>query len=634
MNEDFLEENYSRKEDRGIGAFLANTCYCDYNHHHGEELDQLVFEDSSKSKEEMDLALDELLSDFHSYQPLPSPDVDEEANEMCTSTPISKESSHLLLDSLSPPSPPPLPLPKSPIDDDNIILPPPVDFRDEEPTIYNIPSSCSPSLLLQALTPKSQKHKSTTDLLINEINELSELLPWKGRPPQYSEKTKVLSLSSPLSPHSNNSKFSQGGNTRLCIISKRDETSELDSGIESIESLSPKEFDFSPACSPAGSKTINNNSSFLTSLLSTPPETTKSGIILSSLLNQSTTSELVSPILESAPSTNAPIHTFLQTKDIFNPPEAPVEENHSSNSCWTTVETDNSLGPMQESTYSNESNKSGHHVASTSAWSRGVNLEPKDLKCDLCLLTGFSSESSLQNHKEVLHPIETQGKKVHSGSSLNQKKKAHCKDFFCHNCKMSLGSAQKYEKHMKSHGRNKEFKCEICGKEFMIKKNLTLHYKLHSIQKEFTCTICFKSYQSKSGFNIHMKQIHPQEASQQHDLSLTSIYNEDPNPSEIPSVRIEDKNNDSLVISASTQRNESVRSNSSNICSGKLKGVSIACENCKKSFKSKKTLLKHIEKGSCKPFKSPSSSSSWGPPPSSEDLLQTIHSIELNQLLF
>ncbi|CAB4055519.1 DUS3 [Lepeophtheirus salmonis] len=263
-------------------------------HHHGEELDQCLYHHQMLMRRQMKCALQ-----------LPYP-----------------RNPHIYyLIPFLPPSPPPLPLPKSPIDDDNIILPPPVDFRDEEPTIYNIPSSCSPSLLLQALTPKSQKHKSTTDLLINEINELSELLPWKGRPPQYSEKTKVLSLSSPLSPHSNNSKFSQGGNTRLCIISKRDETSELDSGIESIESLSPKEFDFSPACSPAGSKTINNNSSFLTSLLSTPPETTKSGIILSSLLNQSTTSELVSPILESAPSTNAPIHTFLQKPRIFSIPQ-------------------------------------------------------------------------------------------------------------------------------------------------------------------------------------------------------------------------------------------------------------------------------------------------------------------------
>ena len=58
------------------------------------------------------------------------------------------------------------------------------------------------------------------------------------------------------------------------------------------------------------------------------------------------------------------------------------------------------------------------------------------------------------------------------GARNSHRRKVHERFHLCHECDIAFGSAQKLDRHMKTHTGIKEFKCETCGKEFMIERNL------------------------------------------------------------------------------------------------------------------------------------------------------------------
>ena len=58
------------------------------------------------------------------------------------------------------------------------------------------------------------------------------------------------------------------------------------------------------------------------------------------------------------------------------------------------------------------------------------------------------------------------------GARNSHRRKVHERFHLCRDCDLAFGSAQKLERHMKTHLGVKEFKCETCGKEFMIERNL------------------------------------------------------------------------------------------------------------------------------------------------------------------
>ena len=75
--------------------------------------------------------------------------------------------------------------------------------------------------------------------------------------------------------------------------------------------------------------------------------------------------------------------------------------------------------------------------------------ERKRYTCSQCSAT-FNSNAARNSHKRRIH------ERFH----------------LCHDCDMAFASAQKLERHMKTHSGIKEFKCHTCGKEFMIERNL------------------------------------------------------------------------------------------------------------------------------------------------------------------
>ena len=120
-----------------------------------------------------------------------------------------------------------------------------------------------------------------------------------------------------------------------------------------------------------------------------------------------------------------------------------------------------------------------------STGTEGEAPRPKPFKCPLCDM------------------------RFHSGGARNShKRKVHLRAHLCTLCDMAFGSAQKLERHMKTHTGIKEFKCETCGKEFMTHENLVQHYKLHLGMNDYVCNICDRRYYSKSGLQHHQKQNH------------------------------------------------------------------------------------------------------------------------------
>ncbi len=58
------------------------------------------------------------------------------------------------------------------------------------------------------------------------------------------------------------------------------------------------------------------------------------------------------------------------------------------------------------------------------------------------------------------------------GARNSHRRKVHERHHLCKDCDLAFGSAQKLERHLKTHTGVKEFRCETCGKEFMIERNL------------------------------------------------------------------------------------------------------------------------------------------------------------------
>ena len=68
------------------------------------------------------------------------------------------------------------------------------------------------------------------------------------------------------------------------------------------------------------------------------------------------------------------------------------------------------------------------------------------------------------------------------GARNSHRRKVHERFHLCHECDIAFGSAQKLDRHMKTHTGIKEFKCETCGKEFMIERNLVSSMTLVILQ--------------------------------------------------------------------------------------------------------------------------------------------------------
>ena len=107
-------------------------------------------------------------------------------------------------------------------------------------------------------------------------------------------------------------------------------------------------------------------------------------------------------------------------------------------------------------------------------WDTDLNLRLKQLDNVLAMATKSPPQKSDNlGNKVGSYPCLQCPATFNSCTARNSHRQSvHQRFHLCHECDMAFASAQKLERHMKTHSGIKEFRCETCGKEFMIERNL------------------------------------------------------------------------------------------------------------------------------------------------------------------
>ena len=107
-------------------------------------------------------------------------------------------------------------------------------------------------------------------------------------------------------------------------------------------------------------------------------------------------------------------------------------------------------------------------------WDTDLNLRLKQLDNVLAMATKSPPQKSDNlSNKVGSYPCLQCPATFNSCTARNSHRQSvHQRFHLCHECDMAFASAQKLERHMKTHSGIKEFRCETCGKEFMIERNL------------------------------------------------------------------------------------------------------------------------------------------------------------------
>ena len=134
-------------------------------------------------------------------------------------------------------------------------------------------------------------------------------------------------------------------------------------------------------------------------------------------------------------------------------------------------------------------------------WDTDLNLRLKQLDNVLATAktTSLTSDEEVDLQERKRYGCSLCPAKFNSNAARNShKRRIHERLHLCHDCDMAFASAQKLERHMKTHSGIKEFKCDTCGKEFMIERNLVSFQKqtnkqtkmLKLIHSRFCITNC------------------------------------------------------------------------------------------------------------------------------------------------
>ncbi|XP_062533946.1 transcription factor grauzone-like [Armigeres subalbatus] len=114
-------------------------------------------------------------------------------------------------------------------------------------------------------------------------------------------------------------------------------------------------------------------------------------------------------------------------------------------------------------------------------------LNPQTIKCEICNRS-FKSQSSVNRHKEEVHPEE------------------HQLIFKCERCPKSFPKQKLLQRHIDQHEtlEKEKAKCPTCGKCFKTKVHLRRHIlAVHEKSFEFICEVCSKGFLKHSELKAH-----------------------------------------------------------------------------------------------------------------------------------
>lgn len=143
--------------------------------------------------------------------------------------------------------------------------------------------------------------------------------------------------------------------------------------------------------------------------------------------------------------------------------------------------------------------------------------------CDVCSLK-FTQKSHLKSHIKAKHSERTE--KDHKcpecsyqtdrrfSLTLHLSTHSDIKSFYCDTCKKSFSNKVRLKRHIEyQHLQHdaKDFKCPHCPYHTIRKDNLRKHLIAHSDVKQFQCVICKAEFNWKSSLQLHIKAQHSEE---------------------------------------------------------------------------------------------------------------------------
>ncbi|XP_055941918.1 zinc finger protein 271-like [Argiope bruennichi] len=151
---------------------------------------------------------------------------------------------------------------------------------------------------------------------------------------------------------------------------------------------------------------------------------------------------------------------------------------------------------------------------------------------------------------------------IHSGEKKHR----------CNVCGESFLRQPDLKKHTRIHTGEKPFSCLDCGKRFKRRHHLMRHSLVHTGKKPFTCDVCDKSFTQKSNLKNHMNI---------HRERIISDDNAVPGPSRLPF------NDSNLSVCQEDVQPKLLKSEPAH-------EKVFTCNDCKKVFKRKDSLRKHL----------------------------------------
>ncbi|KAK4294812.1 hypothetical protein Pmani_032589 [Petrolisthes manimaculis] len=205
------------------------------------------------------------------------------------------------------------------------------------------------------------------------------------------------------------------------------------------------------------------------------------------------------------------------------------------------------------------------------------NSTPKgltDFKPDVNV-TGERTELNLvEKVKSDKHECNICHQRLTHNSSLKNHMRKHTgeRPYKCKQCNASFAYSQCLWNHRQKHTKRKRYQCDICNKRYFYYQSLWTHYRTHSKEKPYQCTLCGKEYLRVMNLYLHIRKDHLQSQDNVDNLAISL-----------------EKGNDK-------QRTELVRS----YCYCKKSVMPFECQICKKRFRLKITLKKHMKSHVCK----------------------------------
>ena len=184
-------------------------------------------------------------------------------------------------------------------------------------------------------------------------------------------------------------------------------------------------------------------------------------------------------------------------------------------------------------------------------------------QCDACGVP-YCSLANLKEHILTNHVVS----KIFIHGYESVKKNVGPIDLKCYQCSSKYSTIMDLRRHIDSVHYEEHFECDKCGKQFSRQDNMLRHKSVHEsdANNQFKCKICKTTFIRKDNYERHVKSIYEQSGSVQNKC-----------------IECDEEFCTSKLLRAHNN----------------LKHINFTCDECNKSFTSKRNFQDHINKRIC-----------------------------------